>query len=97
MVQRLGFSDFTAVALDSISRWETKIIKVAWLGQNLKKKKKDLNIPLEGFSFQIRKKARIHTSELLSTKVQKALIREIRQEKEIKLIQTAKVKLSLFV
>lgn len=40
MVQRLGFSDFTAVALDSISRWETKIIQVAWLGQNLKKKKK---------------------------------------------------------
>ena len=34
MVQSLGFSDFTAVALDSISRQQTKIIQVAWLGQN---------------------------------------------------------------
>ena len=34
MVQWLGFSDFTAVALDSMSRQQTKIIQVAWLGQN---------------------------------------------------------------
>ena len=76
----------------------SKLKSYKWLGLvKIKKKKKDLNIQLEGFSFQIRKKARIHTSALLSTKVQKALIREIRQEKEIKLIQTAKSKIIFFL
>ena len=98
MAQWLGFSDFTAVALGSIFCRETKIPQVAWLGQKFKKKKKkkDINIQLEGFTSQIRKKARIHTSTLLSTEVQKALIRQIRQEKKIKLIQTAKSKIIFF-
>ena len=61
-----------------------------------KEKKKDINIELESFPSQIRKKASIHTSALLSTKVQKALIREIRQEKEIKLNQIGKSKIIFF-